>query len=178
MTTIINTPEQRLQALGYTLPPPPKPAANYRACQTSGDLLFLSGHLPFNTDGITLSHTGKVGPKKQQDIETTTNDPVEIGYEAAKQAGLNIIATLQQELGYGNLHRVDQIVKIFGLVQSMDDFYEQHKVMNGCSDLLTQVFGPECGVHARSAIGTNALPLNSMVEIEAIVRIKPADSIE
>jgi enamine deaminase RidA (YjgF/YER057c/UK114 family) len=167
MTT--TTPEQRLAALGYyVLPPPPQPAANYQPCQLSGDVLFLSGHLPFQIDGVTLSHTGKLG--KSQDI---LDDPVAIGYEAAKQVGLNIIATLQQELGVGNLCRVDQIVKIFGFVQSRDDFHEQHKVLNGCSDLMTEVFGPDCGSHARSAVGTNALPLDSMIEIEAIVRIKP-----
>jgi enamine deaminase RidA (YjgF/YER057c/UK114 family) len=79
---------------------------------------------------------------------------------------------LQQELG-GDLDRVEKIVKLFGIVQSTDDFKEQHKVLNGCSDLLVEVFGEERGLHARSAIGTNCLPLDISVEVEAIVQIKP-----
>lgn len=161
--------EQRLEELGIALPPPPKAAANYVPCQRVGNLLFLSGHLPLK-DGITLL-TGKVG----KTITTGDNDnglkTVEDGYEAARQVGLNLIATLQNELG-GDLDRVEQIVKVFGIVQSADDFHEQHKVVNGCSDLLVDVFGAERGRHARSAIGTNALPLDLMVEIEAIVQVR------
>jgi enamine deaminase RidA (YjgF/YER057c/UK114 family) len=71
------------------------------------------------------------------------------------------------------LDRVEQIVKLFGIVQSHEDFKEQHVVMSGCSDVLVEVFGKEQGMHARSAIGTNSLPLDISVEIEAIVRIKP-----
>jgi enamine deaminase RidA (YjgF/YER057c/UK114 family) len=84
--------------------------------------------------------------------------------------GLNLIATMKKELE--DLDRVEQIVKLFGIVQSAEDFHEQHKVVNGCSDLFIEVFGKDKGLHARSAIGTNALPLNIIVEIEAIVRIK------
>jgi len=96
---------------------------------------------------------------------------VEFGYEAARQAGLNLIATIKQELD-GDLDRVQRVVKLFCVVQSAPDFREQHKVANGCSDLFVQVFGKERGLHARSAIGTNALPLDVSVEIEAIVRIR------
>ena len=85
--------------------------------------------------------------------------------------GLNLVATLQQELD-GDLDRVEQIVKLLGIVQSADDFHQQHTVVNGCSDVLVEIFGPDRGRHARSAIGTNALPLDLVVEIEAIVRIK------
>lgn len=154
--------EKILADAGLTLPPPSKPAANYIPCQRSGNLLFLSGHLPLQADGTLL--TGRIG---YSDSDKT----VEYGYEAARVVGLNLIATMQKELD-GNLDRVDQIVKIFGIVQSSDDFHEQHKVINGCSDIMVQVFGPEKGTHARSAIGTNALPLDLSVEIEAIVRIK------
>jgi enamine deaminase RidA (YjgF/YER057c/UK114 family) len=160
--------EQRLQSYlseqNIQLPPAPKPAANYCPCQRSDNLLYLSGHLPFRTDGTGLSHTGRLSA-------SLLDDPVSTGYDAARQVGLNIIATLRKELG-GSIDDVDQVVKLFGFVQSMDDFHEQHLVLNGCSDLMVHIFGPRGGVHARSAIGTNALPLNSMVEIEAIVRIK------
>ena len=152
--------EKKLADLGITLPPPPKQAANYRPVQRSGDLLYLSGHLPLNDDGSL--HTGKLG---------NGGKTVEEGYAAARQVALNLLATMQKELG-GDLDKVDQVVKLFGIVQSHDDFNEQHKVVNGCSDLFMEVFGPEKGFHARSAIGTNALPLNTAVEIEAIVRIK------
>jgi enamine deaminase RidA (YjgF/YER057c/UK114 family) len=149
--------EKKLSELGIELPPPPKPAANYQPCQRSGDLLYLSGHLPLNNDGSL--QTGKI-----------TSETVDQGYQAARQVALNLIATLQNELG--DLDRVQQVVKLFGIVQSTDDFHEQHKVMNGCSDVFVEVFGKERGFHARSAIGTNALPLNISVEVEAIVRIK------
>ena len=153
--------EQRLIDAGIVLPPAPKAAANYLPCQRSGDMLFLSGHLPLKEDGSLM--TGRIGPSPD-------HQSVEYGYQAARQVGLNLIATMKQELG--DLDRVEQVVKLFGLVQSSDDFHEQHKVVNGCSDLFVQVFGEERGLHARSAVGTNALPLDLAVEIEAIVRIK------
>jgi enamine deaminase RidA (YjgF/YER057c/UK114 family) len=155
--------EEKLAQLGIQLPPPSKAAANYVPVQRAGDLLYLSGHLPLNADGSM--HTGKLGGEGGKTVEE--------GYAAARQVGLNLIATLQKELG-GDLDRVEQVVKLFGIVQSADNFYEQHKVVNGCSDLLVQVFGDPQGVHARSAIGTNALPLDLSVEIEAIVRFRDA----
>lgn len=111
-------------------------------------------------DGSLL--TGSVGGEQSLDH----------GYQAARQCGLNLLATLQKELG-GDLDRVEQVVKIFGIVQSTNDFHDQHKVLDGCSDLFKEVFGEERGLHARSAIGTNSLPLNISVEVEAIVRVKP-----
>ena len=91
-------------------------------------------------------------------------------YAAARHVGLNLIATIQKELG--DLDRVEKIVKLLGVVHSTDDFYEQHVVMNGVSDLFMEVFGKERGVHARSAIGVNTLPLGISVEVEAIVQFK------
>lgn len=149
--------EQNLVDLGIELPKAPAAAANYIPVQKTGNLLFLSGHLPLNADGSL--HTGCI-----------SSDKVEYGYQAARQVGLNLIATLKEHLG--DLDKVEQVVKLFGIVQSTNDFHEQHKVVNGCSDLMIQVFGKERGLHARSAIGTNALPLDISVEIEAIVRIK------
>ena len=153
--------ENRLRELGITLPPAPQAAANYVPAQyASGDLLFLSGHLPMRDDGSLM--TGSIGGEQN----------LEHGYAAARQCGLNLLATLQKELD-GDLDRVEQVVKLLGIVQCTHDFHEQHKVLNGCSDLMKQVFGDERGLHARSAIGTNSLPLNISVEVEAIVRIKP-----
>jgi enamine deaminase RidA (YjgF/YER057c/UK114 family) len=123
-------------------------------------MLYISGHLPFMEDGKTLL-TGKIDGVERD---------VEYGYKAARYAGLNIVSTLKQTLG--DLDRVEQIVKVFGIVQSTDDFKSQHLVMDGCSDLMMDVFGKEKGYHARSAIGTSTLPIDISVEIEAIVQIK------
>jgi enamine deaminase RidA (YjgF/YER057c/UK114 family) len=114
-----STIEQRLARLGITLPPAPKAAANYAPAQRDGDLLFLSGHLPLKEDGTLM--TGRLG---EEGID------VEYGYRAARQVGLNLLATMKDQLG-GDLDRVEQIVKLFGIVQSTDDFHEQHKVVNG-----------------------------------------------
>ena len=92
------------------------------------------------------------------------------GYEAAKQAGLTILATLKNH--FGSLDKIKRVVKIFGLVNCSDDFSGQPAVMNGCSELMKAVFGDDNGVGARSAVGTNSLPLGVMVEIEAIFEIK------
>jgi len=146
--TMVQT-EKQIEELGLTLPPAPGAKANYAPVQRSGNLLYLSGHLPVTADGTLI--TGRLGPE-------SGHKSVEHGYEAAKQVGLNLIATLKQELG--DLDRVEQVVKLFGIVQSHEDFKEQHLVINGCSDLLVQVFGKERGMHARSAIGTNSLPLD------------------
>ena len=93
------------------------------------------------------------------------------GYEASKLVGLNICATLKNELG--DLDKVKRIVKLLGFVNSCDTFTQQPAVVNGCSDLMVKIFG-EKGRHARSAVGTNSLPLGVAVEIEAIVEIEDA----
>lgn len=184
-TTTTTTPEENLRALGLTLPPAPAAKANYVPASRVGNLLFLSGHLPARNDG-TL-YTGALRPAGGGGVANTSNnssssnndndnnDPalsVEYGYEAARQVGLNLIATLHHELN-GDLNRVVKIVKLFGIVQCTFDFHEQHLVMNGCSDVMAAVFGPTVGGnHTRSAIGTHALPLDISVEVEAIVEIK------
>lgn len=153
--------EKRLEELGISLPAPAPPRANYNSvCQASGNMVYVSGHLPFLPDGSLM--TGRIGEEDRDK---------DYGYEASRHAGLNIIATLKDQLG--DLDRIEKIVKIFGIVQSTEDFTEQHLVMNGCSDVLMEVFGPEVGYHARSAIGTSVLPLGISVEVEAIVQIKP-----
>ncbi len=95
---------------------------------------------------------------------------VDDGYNAAKFCGLNIIATLKQHLG--ELSRVKRVVKINGFVNCTDDFTQQPKVVNGCSDVMVAVFSQEIGTHARAAVGTNSLPLGVAVEVEAIVEVE------
>ena len=154
--------EKRLEDLGIALPAAPTPKANYNiVCYSSGNTLYVSGHLPVQLDGSLL--TGRIGP-------TSGGQSIEHGYRAARQAGLNIISTLKAQLG--DLDRVEQVVKVFGIVQSTDDFKEQHLVMDGCSDILMEVFGKPVGYHARSAIGTSTLPLDISVEVEAIIHYK------
>lgn len=156
--------EQRLKELGLELPPPAPPRANYNSIcygPAGSNVVYVSGHLPFHLDGKTLI-TGRIGDEGRD---------VDYGYQAARQVGLNLVATLKDQLG--DLDRVEKVIKIFGIVQSTNDFKQQHLVINGCSDLMMEVFGNEIGFHARSAIGTNTLPLDVTVEIEAIVQIKP-----
>jgi enamine deaminase RidA (YjgF/YER057c/UK114 family) len=152
------SPEERLKALGIDLIVPTKPVANYVKAVRIGHLLYLSGHGPTKVDGTDI--TGKVG-------EELT---IEQGIEAARRTAISLISTLKMELG-GNLGRVKRIVKVNGWVNCTDDFKDQPKVMNGCSDLLVAVFG-EKGKHARTSLGTNALPSNIAVEIEMIVEVK------
>ena len=153
--------ENRLADLGIALPPPGGPKANYNvACFESPTLLYVSGHLPVKLDGSMV--TGSVGPGGLS---------LEEGVEAARCCGLNLISTIQAQLG-GDLDRVEQVVKLFGIVSSKQEFTEQHLVLNGASDLMMQVFG-ERGYHARSAIGTNTLPLGIAVEVEAIIKVRP-----
>ena len=155
--SMVNT-EARLSELGLTLPAVPKPLASYTPCVRTGNLCYLSGHVPFKDDMKSL-HTGKVG------LDYTTQE----GNAFAKLIALELISTLKSELG--DLDKVIRIVKLVGFVNCPDDFTEQPEVINGCSDLLSQVFGPERGTHARSAVGTNSLPRNVPVEIELIAEI-------
>ena len=162
--------EKRLAELGIELPPPPKPAANYAPCvrlegfgaDKNSAMLHLSGHLPLRDDGSVM--TGRIG-------KGPNDKGVDYGYQAARQVGLNILATLQRELD-GDLDKVEKVVKLFGIVRSSDDFTEQHLCLNGCSDLMVEVLGKDRGVHARSAVGANSLPLGTCVEVEAVVKVR------
>ena len=148
------SPYERLQALGIVLPEAPQPIANFVTHVVDGKLLFLSGQGPTETDG-TL-HTGKVGA----DVS------VEAAYAHARLTGINLIAVMQAALG--DLGRVRRIVKLLGMVNATPGFEAHPAVINGCSDLMIEVFGDQ-GVHARSAVGFGSLPNQITVEIEAIV---------
>jgi enamine deaminase RidA (YjgF/YER057c/UK114 family) len=148
--------EARLKEMGIKLPPAVKPVANYVPAVRTGNLVFLSGHGPFTEDGSLI--TGKVGS------ELTS----EQGYEAARRVAIGLLGSLKAEIG--DLESVKRVVKLLGLVNCTSDFTDQPKVINGASDLFVEVFGAR-GKHARSAVGTNALPMNIAVEIEMIVEI-------
>ena len=151
-----NAIEEKLKELGITLPEPPTPVANYVPAVRTGNLLFLSGQGP-RTASSELK-TGKVG----RDVTA------EQAYEDARLVGIQLLAAAKKALD-GDLSRVRRVVKLLGLVNGTPEFEKHPQVINGCSDLLVQVFG-EAGRHARSAIGAN-LPQNITVEIEAIFEI-------
>jgi len=150
------SPDDRLKELGITLPEVPASAANYVNVVRSGNLLFLSGKGPKQADGSYM--TGKLG------------NPVTIeqGYAAARLTAIIQLAVLKQELG--SLANVKRIVKVNGYVNSDPGFYDQPKVINGFSDVMTAVFGNK-GKHARTALGVNTLPFNMMVEVELVVEV-------
>lgn len=147
---------ERLEALGITLPRPPAPAAAYVPVVQTGNLVFVSGQGPV-VDGRP-AYVGRLGAEY---------DLIQ-GQEAARLAVVNALAQLQAHLG--SLDRVRRIVKILGFVASAEGFDQQHLVMNGASELLERVFG-EQGRHARTSVGTNALPFGIPVEIELIAEV-------
>ncbi len=148
--------ENKLTQLGITLPSPPKPVATYVPAVQAGDLLFVSGVLPFRDGKLALE--GKLGR------EVT----VEQGYEAARIALLNALAIVRSQLGA--LERVKQVVRLVGHVASAEGFVQQPAVINGASDLLVNLFG-DAGRHARVAVGAAQLPLNAPVELELILQV-------
>ncbi len=151
-----NSPYERLAALGITLPPPPPPIANFVTHVLEGNMLYLSGQGPREADGFL--HAGKVG----------ADVGVEAAYDHARLTGINLLAVMQDALG--DLSRVKRVVKLLGMVNAVPEFEDHPSVINGCSDLLIEVFGP-AGEHARSAVGFGSLPGNITVEIEAIVAL-------
>ena len=159
MTT--STPEERLAALGLTLPAVPTPMANYVPYRLAGNLLFLSGQGPKRPDGSFM--VGRLGKDAS----------VEQGYEAARLTGLQLFAVAKAALG--DLSRVEAVVKLLGMVNAEPDFGDHPKVINGCSDLMVEVLG-EAGRHARSAVGMGSLPNRIMVEIEAILQISQKET--
>lgn len=147
-------PEARLRELGLTLPTPAAPVANYVKTVRTGNLLYLAGHSECG-DKFT---TGKVG----RDVT------VDSAYASARLTALCLLSTLKAELG--DLRKVRRVVRVFGMVNATPEFTEHPRVINGCSDLLVQVFG-ERGRHARSAVGMSSLPANIPVEIEMVVEV-------
>lgn len=153
---VMGSIEERLNAMGITLPSAPKPAAVYIPVQQTGNLLFTSGQ-DCRKDG-KLIYEGKVG----RDLT------IEQGQEAARQTIINCLAVLKKHIG--DLDKITKIVKVLGFVNSAPGFVEQPYVINGASEFLEKVFG-EKGKHARSAVAANELPFNTPVEIEMIVEL-------
>jgi len=157
------TPEQRLAELGHVLPEPTKTPAGlhlpFVPVNVCGDRVFVSGHPKTSPKGEIVGPYGQVGR------DLTTQD----AQLAARDIGLSVLANLKNEIG--ELSRVTRWCRVFGMVNSANDYDEQHLVINGFSNLIVEVFGLEIARHARSAIGTHGLPLNFAIEIEAELQI-------
>lgn len=151
--------DQRLSDLGIVLPSASNPAANYTNCVEAAGLLFVSGKGP-------LAAPGEKPPKGKLGREFTTQQ----GYEFARSTGLDILAAVK--LFAGSLDRVKRVVKLQGFVNATEDFQEHPLVLNGCSDLMVQVFG-EKGVHARSVLGANSLRAGLPIVIESVFELEP-----
>lgn len=152
-----DSPTERLADLGIDLSPGSKSLANYQPAVRSGNLIYLAGAIAKGPDGKFIK--GKLG----QDLN------VDEGYQSARLASIGLLSALLGEIG--DIDKVERFVKVEGFVNCTADFEEQSLVINGCSDLLVEVFG-EKGKHARIAIGAQSLPFGAPVEISAIVQIK------
>ena len=148
----------KLAELKQELPPAPEPKGVYKPLITAGKLVYTSGHLPVEASGKLA--TGRVGA----DLDVPS------GYAAARLAGLGILASLRKQ--FGSLDHIHRVVKVLGAVNCTAEFTQQPAVINGCSELFAEIFGPELGIAARSAIGVNTLPLGACVEIEAIFELR------
>ena len=148
--------EENLKKLNINLPKAPDPVGAYVASKIVGNLVFISGQLPLNSEGKLIK--GKVG--KELNLEQ--------GQEAAKLCALNLLAQLKKISG--DLDKVKGCVKITGYVNSIDSFVEQPKIINGASDLISKIFGDK-GKHTRAAVSTNSLPLGAAVEVEGIFEV-------
>ncbi|MDH5749902.1 MAG: RidA family protein, partial [Rhodospirillales bacterium] len=147
----------RLKELGIELPQAAVPVASYIPFVISGNLVFVSGQLPFR-DG-EVAYSGKVGG----------GISLEDGQAAARLCGLNLIAQVRNACG-GNLDRVTRVVRLGGFVNCAPDFTDQPQVINGASDLMMEVFG-EAGKHARAAVGAPSLPRGAAVEVEGVFEV-------
>jgi len=151
------SPEARLLALGIALPTPPTPVGSYVPGVIVGNLLFMSGHGPFDDKGHPTSQ-GKLGPSIS----------AEAGKKIAREVAINMLASVRMLIG--SLDRVKRVVKVLGMVNVQEGFTASPAVINGFSDLLIEVFG-ESGRHARSAVGVAELPAGIPVEVEAVFEI-------
>jgi enamine deaminase RidA (YjgF/YER057c/UK114 family) len=151
------SPEARLMALGLTLPPAPPPAGLYKPVRVSDGYLYISGQAPMREDGTYI--TGRAGADLDRDQAKA----------AARQVGLTMLATIRTH--FGPLDQIDFLVKTLGMVNGSPDFHDYPYVINGYSELMAKVFGPDKGVGARSAVGM-FLPGNVAVEIEAIFKLR------
>ena len=152
--------DMRLQELGLSIPGAIRPAFNYATVAISDNVAYVSGQLPKTGDAHELLHYGKVG----------TDVTLEEAHACARLCALHGLSVLREALGEGALDRIDRILSVTGYVASSAEFYEQPKVVDGASELLTQIFG-EAGRHSRAAIGVAALPRNAPVEVSMVVHL-------
>ena len=157
--------EARLRELGLTLPAPTRLPEGvhlpFSFVNVRGTRAMVSGHPKSNADGSIGGPFGQLGA----DLTTAQ------GYDAAREIALAVLANVKAEIG--DLSRIVGWTRVFGMVNSAPGFAEQHLVINGFSDLILELFGPDAGAHARSAIGTAGLPMNFAIEIEAELEIAP-----
>lgn len=153
------SPEDRLRELGIELPEPLAPVATYRMARRHGDTLYLSGHVPFALDGSGVI-AGKLGGGLSLDE----------GYQAARIATLHLLSTARAESG--SLDAVASVLKVSGMVNVVPGFTDLPKVVDGCTDLLVEVFGEEAGKPARAAVGLAELPLGAAVEVEMVAAVR------
>ena len=155
--------ERKLADMGLELPPPvkapPGVSLPFSFVRVHDGIAYISGHGPQSADGRLAGPFGKVGADVM----------VEQGYEAAKAVALSMLGSLKRELG--DLDRVSAWLRLHGMVNCAPDFVRQPAVINGCSDLILALYGPDRGAHARSAVGMGSLPFNMAVEIEAMAAI-------
>lgn len=151
-----NDPDLRITELGLKLPPAPIPAGVYKPVIVVGKFLYVSGQGPVRSDGTLM--TGKLG------VELNAED----GKLAARQVGLTMLSTIKTH--FGDLKKIKRIIKVLGMVNSATDFEQQPFVINGFSELMSDVFGKENGIGVRSAVGM-ILPSNIPVEVEAMFEL-------
>ncbi|MGC6388891.1 RidA family protein [Ewingella sp. S1.OA.A_B6] len=151
------TPEEKISSLNLILPPAPTPAGSYVPARVLGNLLYLSGQGPRHNDGTFM--TGRLGSDIAMDE----------GYQAARNAALQLLAAARDAVG--DLSRIESVVRVFGMTNATPEFSDHAGVINGCSDLLAEVFG-EAGYHTRSVAGMSSLPFGMIVQVEAVFSLK------
>ncbi|MEZ5104921.1 MAG: RidA family protein [Draconibacterium sp.] len=149
--------DKKLEQLGIELPPAPSPKGVYKPMLMDGKYVYVSGHGPVKNDGSLI--IGRIGDSMD----------MEEGKTAAQQVGLTILSTLKTNLG--SLDSIKRVIKVLGMVNCTPDFEKHPYVINGCSELFAEVFGPDNGIGVRSAVGMGSLPDNIPVEVEAIFEL-------
>jgi len=148
--------DKQFEKLDLSLPPV-EPKGLYKPCLVDGKYLYLSGHGPFLNDGTLIK--GRIGKELSK----------EEGKLAARQVGLAILSTIKKNLG--SLSKIKRVIKILGMVNCVSEFEQHPYIINGCSELFAEIWGPDNGVGTRSAVGFGSLPDNIPVEIEAIFEL-------
>jgi enamine deaminase RidA (YjgF/YER057c/UK114 family) len=154
----MKTAEENFEELGLNLPPAPAPLGVYKPYLIDGKYLYVSGHGPVQDDKSLI--IGRIGDALD----------MESGKLAARQVGLTILSTIKTNLG--NLNKVKRVIKVLGMVNCTPNFERHPYIINGCSELFAQVWGPENGIGVRSAVGFGSLPDNIPVEIEALFELE------